>query len=170
MSSTGTTVDPRTLRTVLGHVPTGVAVITAIGPGGGPVGMAVGTFTSVSLAPPLIGFFPARDSSTFPGIRAANSFCVNVLAAHQAELGRSFSARDTDRFSGVAWSPSGCGAPRLDGVAAWIDCDLETVTDAGDHFLVLGRVRDLAGHPDRSPLVFLRGAFAGVTESQHQPE
>ena len=45
-------------RHVLGHLPTGVAVITADGPNG-PAGMTANSVTSVSLAPPLILFCPA---------------------------------------------------------------------------------------------------------------
>jgi 3-hydroxy-9,10-secoandrosta-1,3,5(10)-triene-9,17-dione monooxygenase reductase component len=36
--------------------------------------MACNSFTSVSLDPPLIGFFPAVSSSTWPGIRDAGRF------------------------------------------------------------------------------------------------
>ena len=45
----------------------------------------------------------------------------------------------------------GSGAPVLDGILAWIDCDIESVTDAGDHYFVLGRVRDLAVVHDGAP-------------------
>jgi flavin reductase (DIM6/NTAB) family NADH-FMN oxidoreductase RutF len=48
-----TTDDPVHYRRALGHVPTSVAVVTASARSG-PVGMTVGSFTSVSLDPPLI--------------------------------------------------------------------------------------------------------------------
>ena len=47
----------------------------------------------------------------------------------------------------------------LDGILAWIDCDIASVTDAGDHYFVLGRVRDLAVAHDGAPLLFFRGGY-----------
>jgi 3-hydroxy-9,10-secoandrosta-1,3,5(10)-triene-9,17-dione monooxygenase reductase component len=163
--STAAKIDARLFRRTLGHHPTGVAVVTAIATGDKPVGMAVGSFSSVSLDPPLVGFFPARTSSTFPLIWEAGAFCVNVLADDQAALGRSFSLTGTDRFAAVTWSPAPSGAPLIDGVAAWIDCEIESVSPAGDHYLTLGRVRDLGGESERSPLVFVDGGFGSFVEA-----
>lgn len=66
---------------VLGIYPTGVAIVTAIDHDGRPAGLAVGSFTSVSLDPPLVAFLPEKKSSSFPRMRTAQSFCVNVLAS-----------------------------------------------------------------------------------------
>jgi 3-hydroxy-9,10-secoandrosta-1,3,5(10)-triene-9,17-dione monooxygenase reductase component len=120
-----TTVDPQRLRSTLGNYPTGVSVITAIVATGAPAGMAVGTFTSVSLDPPVIAFLPDHSSSSFPRIRTATSFCVNVLAADQHDVCRAFVVRGGDKFAGVKWSGAVSGAPRLHGTAAWIDCGLD---------------------------------------------
>ncbi|WP_433359880.1 flavin reductase [Streptosporangium sp. CA-115845] len=158
-------IDPRRFRQVLGNYPTGVTVITAIDSDGRPVGMAVGTFTSVSLDPPLVAFLPDKSSSSFPRIRTASSFCVNVLAADQEEVCRAFATRGDDKFAGVAWSPAPSGAPLLRGVTAWIDCDFESITDAGDHHLVMGRVRDLDATDAGLPLVFFQGGYGRFSPS-----
>ena len=76
-------IDSAHFRQVLGHFPTGVTVITAAGPEGKPAGFAVGSFFSVSLEPPLVGFCAGKASSSWPGIRDAGSFCVNILAEDQ---------------------------------------------------------------------------------------
>lgn len=152
-------IDSQRFRHVLGHFPTGVVVATAIDDAGDPAGMAVGSFTSVSLDPPLIAFLPAKSSSSFPRIRAAGSFCINVLADYQEEVCRSFAARGGEKFAGVGWHPAPGGAPVLDGVVAWIDCDIEDVLESGDHYIVLGRVRSLAVANDASPLLFFRGGY-----------
>ncbi|GAB3200896.1 hypothetical protein GCM10027062_21630 [Nocardioides hungaricus] len=151
--------DAARFRQVLGHYPTGVTVVTALHPDGEPVGMAVGSFTSVSLDPPLVAFFPEKKSSTFPRIREAGSFCVNVLASHQSGVCRSFAMKGLDRFDGISWRPAGSGSPVLDGVVAWIDCDIESVTEAGDHYLVAGRVRALDVEDASLPLMFFRGGY-----------
>lgn len=154
-----TTFDPRTFRTVLGHFPTGVAAITAVDGDGLPVGMAVGSFTSVSLDPPLVAFLPDKSSSSFPRIRATGSFCVNVLAGDQETVCRSFAAKGADKFAGIRWRPAGSGSPILEGAVAWIDCDIDVVHDAGDHHIVVGRVRELDADADRGPLLFFQGGY-----------
>ena len=153
--------DSAKYRQVLGHFPTGVTVITAMR-GDEPVGLAVGSFSSVSLDPPLVGFFPDRSSSSWPKIEEAGSFCVNILGEDQEDVCRRFAMKGDDKFAGLGWQPAGSGAPILDGVIAWIDCDIAQVVDAGDHFLVLGAVRDLAVGHDGGPLVFFRGGYARV--------
>ncbi len=158
-------IDPGLYRRVLGNYPTGVTVVTAIDEEGRPVGMAVGSFTSVSLDPPLVAFFPDKGSSSFPRIRSSHSFCVNVLAADQEDVCRAFAQRGGDKFAGISWRPAASGAPRLDGVAAWIDCDFDSVTDAGDHYLVMGRVRELDGAGDGLPLVFFQGGYGRFSPS-----
>jgi 3-hydroxy-9,10-secoandrosta-1,3,5(10)-triene-9,17-dione monooxygenase reductase component len=150
--------DAAQFRQVLGHFPTGVTVVTAMGPSG-PVGLAVGSFASVSLDPPLVAFFPDRSSSSWPQIEAAGSFCVNILAEEQEVVCRRFATKGDDKFAGLGWKPAGSGSPLLDGVLAWIDCDIESITEAGDHFCVMGRVRDLAVTQDGGPLLFFRGGY-----------
>jgi len=150
--------DSAKFRQVLGHFPTGVTVITAAAEGG-PVGLAVGSFASVSLDPPLVAFFPDKGSSSWPKIEATGSFCVNILAEAQEDVCRRFASRDEDKFAGIGWSAAGSGSPLLDGGLAWIDCDVESVSEAGDHFYVLGRVRELAVGHDGGPLLFFRGGY-----------
>src|SRR5437588_8121068 len=124
-------IAPTDFRRVLGHYPTGVAVVTARQDDGTPVGMVVGTFTSVSLDPPLVGFLPDRSSTTWPRIRETGSFCVNVLSAAQEQVCRAFATKAADRFDVHGAGDAGSGSPRLTGTALWVDCDIESVLPAG---------------------------------------
>ena len=142
MSDTASTsepaIEPRHFRETLGHYPTGVAVVTAVTEENGPVGMVVGSFTSVSLDPPLVAFMPQKTSGTFELLRTATSFCVNVLSADQERLCRRFATSGADKFDGVTWEPAPSGAPVLSDVVAWIDCSYESIVEAGDHYIVVG--------------------------------
>jgi flavin reductase (DIM6/NTAB) family NADH-FMN oxidoreductase RutF len=149
----------RHFRDVLGHFPTGVTIVTAIDQAGKPIGFAVGSFTSVSLDPPLVAFLPARSSTTFPKVRAAASFCVNVLGSDQEEVCRLFATRGAEKFSRLKWTPAPSGAPILDGASAWLDCTIETIHEAGDHLIVVGRVHELDVVHLGPPLVFFRGGY-----------
>lgn len=165
MSTPSTTSASRHFRDVLGQFPTGVATICALDADGVPVGMAVGSFGSVSLDPPLVSFMPAASSTTYPRIAAASSFCVSILAADQEDVCRSMASRDSDKFKDIAWSPSPSGAPVIDGAIAWIDCTIEQTHDAGDHLIVIGRVQALEQLDCSPPLVFFRGGYGEFTTS-----
>ena len=150
-------VDPTEMRRVLGHFASGVTIVTGFD-GETPVGFACQSFTSVSLDPPLVLFCPAHTSSTWPRIQASGSFSVNVLAADQLELCKAFATSGGDKFDGVDWSRTQWG-PSLDGVLATVSCDIEQVHVAGDHDVVIGRVRELVTHREDGPLLFWRGEF-----------
>jgi 3-hydroxy-9,10-secoandrosta-1,3,5(10)-triene-9,17-dione monooxygenase reductase component len=155
-------IDPSAYREVLGHLPTGVTVITADGTDG-PTGMAANSVTSVSLDPPLILFCPAKSSTTWPGIRAAGRFCINVMAGHSAEAVRSFARKGVDRFAEVSHAPRPAG-PALTDALAWIECEIEQEHEAGDHTIVVARVLAIEAAPDMTPLVFFKGRYGSFHE------
>jgi flavin reductase (DIM6/NTAB) family NADH-FMN oxidoreductase RutF/DNA-binding IclR family transcriptional regulator len=158
-TSTGDPTDARWFRRVLGQYPTGVCVVTATEADGRRAGFVVGSFTSVSLNPPLVAFFPDKGSTTWPRIHDAGRFCVNILSAGQEDVCRNFAVRKGDKFEGVAFRESESGSPIIEGAVAWIDCDLESVTEAGDHYIVLGRVRRLDVESTSLPLLFFQGGY-----------
>ena len=160
-------IDPRHFRNVLGHFPTGVTVVTGLDSSGQPLGITIGSFVSVSLDPPLVGFLPGTSSRSWPLIAGSGSFCVNILGAGQDELCWRFAKEPAEgeagKFSGVEWTAAGSGSPILPGVIGWIDCDIDAVHDAGDHFFVVGRVRDMSHAADvADAMVFFRGKVASV--------
>jgi 3-hydroxy-9,10-secoandrosta-1,3,5(10)-triene-9,17-dione monooxygenase reductase component len=154
--------EPRRFRQVLGHFGTGVTVITTADEDG-PAGFACQSFAAVSLEPPLVLFCPSRESATWPRIARAGHFCANVLGADQRELARAFGvsgATGADKFAGLRWSPSSSGAPILDGTLTWVGCAVEAAHEAGDHYVVLGRVTELGDCVAGPPLLFYRGRYA----------
>lgn len=156
--ATHPTIDPADFRRVLGHFPTGVTVVTAAGQDR-PVGVAIGSFASISLDPPLVGFFLGVDSGSWPPMDEAGHFCVNVLSHDQQELCGVMASRADDKFDGVEWTPAGTGAPVLPDVHAVIDCLIEEVLELGDHNLIVGRVQSLETRRDAAPMVFYKGQY-----------
>lgn len=150
-------VEPAEMRRVLGQFATGVTIVTG-SDAEGPVGFACQSFTSVSLDPPLVLFCPAHTSTSWPRIRSGGVFSVNVLADDQLEVCRAFASSGGDKFDGVAWHETAWG-PALDDVLATVHCDIEAVHPAGDHDVVIGRVRRLVTHRESAPLLFFRGQF-----------
>ena len=155
-------IDPSHYRSVLGHFATGVTIVTATTPTG-PVGFTCQSFSALSLDPPLIWIAPGASSSTWPLIAEANAFTVNVLGSNHEPLARAFGQSGADKFAGVGYDLGVSGAPRLNGVLAHIDCTLQSVTKAGDHFSVVGEVVGLsAAHG--APLLFFRGGFGEFSQ------
>jgi flavin reductase (DIM6/NTAB) family NADH-FMN oxidoreductase RutF len=155
-------IDPALYREVLGHYPTGVTVVTAFD-GDEPIGMVVGTFSSVSLDPPLVAFMPATGSGTYARLARASSYCINVLAHDQQDLCRTMATPGDDKFAGVAWHRSPIGAPVLDGAVAQVHCTPEREIEAGDHYIVLCRVRGLEVARPVTPLLFFQGGYGGFS-------
>ena len=155
--------NPQYFRKVFGHLPTGVVVVTGRGLDDELVGVTIGSFTSISLDPPLAGFFIGRASRSWSLIAARGKFCANVLAASQTELCWRFAKDVPDatagsRFDGLEVGVSANGSPVLPGVVATIDCDVLAVHSFGDHDLVVGSVSALRTlQADVPAMVFVQG-------------
>lgn len=157
-ATSGAAITGERFRAVLGHVPTSVAIVAGV-VDGRPRGLSVGTFVPVSLVPPLVGFFVDRKSTSWPVISRAGAFVVSVLSADQAELSRRFAVPKSDKFAGVAWHEAPSGHPVIEGAVAWVDCELGSETEAGDHVFVIGRVLDLGVETGGTPLLHHRGGY-----------
>ncbi len=149
--------DQARFREVLGHFATGVTIVTALEEGL-PVGFSCQSFAALSLDPPMVVLAPARASTSWPRIRAAGAFCVNILGEHQEAVCRAFAISGGDKFSGVGWRPGITGAPVIDGSLAVVECELGEIFEGGDHEIVTGLVVSLEVG-EGGPLLFYRGGF-----------
>lgn len=154
--------DPARFRQVLGHFATGVTVVASMDESG-PVGLTVGSFASLSLDPPLALACIDRNSASWPAIERVGAFAVSILGDDQEELCRIFAGKGDEKFAGVGWHRSPGGSPVIDTALAWIDCTVDDVIEGGDHFAVVGRVRDLGVQREGGPLIFYRGGFTRLT-------
>ncbi|SEG54307.1 NADH-FMN oxidoreductase RutF, flavin reductase (DIM6/NTAB) family [Thermomonospora echinospora] len=152
-------IDEDRFRRALALHAAGVVVVTATS-GGAPAGLTATSFSSVSLAPPLVSFYVAHTSTTWPSLRAAQRFAVNILSSGQADLATRFALRGVDRFAApTRWRPAADGTPLLEGVCAHLLCTPHTTIDIGDHVLVVGRVTGVEVRDPGDPLLYHRGRF-----------
>ncbi|WP_231334262.1 flavin reductase [Actinomadura graeca] len=153
-------------RTVMGEYPTGVCIVSALDDSGRPQGLVVGTFSSVSMDPPLVAFMPMRSSRSYTAVAGCDRFRVSVLGAGHEELCRSFaSAAPERRFDVGRWVTDEHGIPALEDAVAWFSCRRTRTIEAGDHDIVLAAVEDL-GVGDGSagmPMLFLKGGYGTFT-------
>jgi flavin reductase (DIM6/NTAB) family NADH-FMN oxidoreductase RutF len=159
--------DPLTaddFRRIMRHVPSVVTVVTAAGPDE-MRGVTIGSFTSLSLTPPLICFNLSRTSRMFSLLQATAGFAVHVLASQQASLSRRFALpgqSEAEQFDGLAYETANDGTPLLDGVAATLKCRLHRLVDIGEKAIVLGEVQHADVDPYAPALLYYRHNYAGL--------
>jgi flavin reductase (DIM6/NTAB) family NADH-FMN oxidoreductase RutF len=142
--------------------PTGVTVVATSDGDGGPLGLTVNSFTSVSLEPPLVLVCIDHESRSHDPIVAAGRFTVSVLSASQADVAVRFASDPSEgRFDDIGWSTAPSGHPVIEGATAWLDCALEKVIEAGDHSILLARTM-ACGWGDEPALVFHRGVMGST--------
>lgn len=151
--------DSREFRDTLSQFCTGVVIATGC-LDGEPAGFAAQSFTALSLDPPLVALAPAKTSSSWPKLRASGHFCINVLGHDQKAVCDLFAQTGIDKFGALEWTPGVTGSPILEGVLAYVDCELVEEHEAGDHTIAVGRVKALEIHDEvRGPLLFFRGGY-----------
>ncbi len=146
----------RQFRTALGQFGTGVTVVTAQTPTG-PIGMTANSFSSVSMEPPLVLWCPAKSSSRYPHFIAAKHFAIHVMGIEHEEITMGF-AKSGQAFDGLDVTLNAEGVPLLGDCLARFECTTHQIHDAGDHSIVLGRVRS-AAFREGDALIFCQGRF-----------
>ena len=150
--------DPRTLRDALGCFATGVTVVTCLSDGG-PAGITVNSFTSVSLDPPLLLVCLHKQAASASALVAASHFAINVLQNEQQPASITFSTRVEDRFGTTPWSCGEAGAPILEESLCVFECERFAVYDGGDHHILVGQVIKASFDTSLDPLLYFRGRY-----------
>jgi 3-hydroxy-9,10-secoandrosta-1,3,5(10)-triene-9,17-dione monooxygenase reductase component len=163
MSLSSTAIEPLSFREALGHYASGITVITAL-VDGEPVGFTCQSFYSVSMSPPLVSFSVMSSSASYPKIRQAGRFAVNILSDEQVGVSNQFAGRGADKWNGVEWQVSPLGSPVIAGSLHWLDCEIYAEHAAGDHLIVIGEVKalDLQRPADTRPLLYFKGQYCDI--------
>lgn len=129
---------------------TGVTVVTTRGP----IGRTVSAMCSVSASPALLLVAVRTDSPLRAAIARHGVFAVHVLGAGQRAVADAFAGRGGESdFSA------------LDGAAAFFDCTVAGVQEAGTHTLFLGSV-GAARRGEAPALGYSRRAYCHISEGQ----
>jgi flavin reductase (DIM6/NTAB) family NADH-FMN oxidoreductase RutF len=150
--------DVKDLRRALGLYATGVTVITTR-VAGTAVGLTANSFTSISLAPPLLLFCIGRSRNSFDAFRKAPSFAVNVLSSSQRDLSEAFASSGPEKWSGVEFQDDGLGNPVFPEAVAAFTCHRREIIDAADHMIVIGEIADYRQRHGVLPLVYCRSRY-----------
>jgi flavin reductase (DIM6/NTAB) family NADH-FMN oxidoreductase RutF len=152
------TVDRNQFCRACGRFATGITIVTSLGPEGEPHGMTANSFTSVSLAPPLVLVCVDHGCKVLGHFRRGEYFGINVLKEGQQELSAHFARGGHDRFNGVKWHGGETGVPLLPDALAAMECALTKTVDAGDHTILIGEVLHVKIREGR-PLVYFSSTY-----------
>ncbi|MBA6418704.1 flavin reductase family protein [Pseudomonas neustonica] len=165
MSLPTTAIEPISFREALGHYASGITVITSEADHE-PLGFTCQSFYSVSMNPPLVSFSVMANSRSYPHIRQAGRFAVNILSGKQAGISNQFAKQGSDKWRGVKWQSSPLGNPIIEGSLHWLDCEVHAEYTAGDHLIVIGEVKacKLQHTAAAQPLLYFKGRYCSLTE------
>ena len=140
---------------VLRKYPLAVSVVT-VGRGGSENALTVSWATPASFDPPMFLVALDRLHCSIDFVKSTRNFAVNLLAEGQERLAGQLARQaiaGEDKLAGVARREGETGAPILTDALAYFDCELTSVVEAGDHYLLLGRVVDAEILRDAKALV-----------------
>jgi 3-hydroxy-9,10-secoandrosta-1,3,5(10)-triene-9,17-dione monooxygenase reductase component len=162
-------ISPDQYRSVMRHLPTGVAAICSTDvDAGAQHGMIVGTFASLSMEPALVTFSVTHTSTSWPKISQADRFSISLLGEDQQQVCRALSAKGEEKLSAVDWSESFWGTPHINGSLAWFDCKIVQQIHAGDHLIVIASVLEMTPGQG-APLIFHGGRFGSFRDASTPP-
>jgi flavin reductase (DIM6/NTAB) family NADH-FMN oxidoreductase RutF len=129
-------------RESMTHLASGVAVITARRPDGGPCGLSATSLTSFSAHPPSLLVSIWHGSRCHGALEESERFGVHLLRSDEVALAQRFADRvREDKFEGLEWHWDD-GVPELSGTLAYLRCRRVENYVRYDHTILIG---DLEG-------------------------
>jgi flavin reductase (DIM6/NTAB) family NADH-FMN oxidoreductase RutF len=128
-------------------------------------------FASLSLEPPLVLLALDRGGQLIGLVRASGHVGLSVLSAEQEEIGRRASARGRRISVLVDEAPTTTaltGAPLLTGALAWFDCEVGSISEHGDHAIIVGLVV-AASSREGEPLLYFERRYHGLGPQLGEP-
>lgn len=131
---------------------------------GEPVGFTCQSFCAVSIDPPLASFSVMASSSSYPKLAAKGRVAISVLSEAQEHISAQFARTGADKWDGVDYQLTSDGNPVIKSALIWLDCEIVAEHEAGDHLIVVVRIREMSGpdEGDSGPLIFYRGRYASM--------
>ncbi|MCT7657035.1 flavin reductase [Mycobacterium deserti] len=156
--STADAVDADLFRHVVGHLATGVTVVTTR-VDGRDHGMTASSVTSLSMDPPMMLACVNNSVPTAAAIERSGRFTVNVLGQSHGDLAYLFATPRPDKFAGVQIVRGVGEVPILAEAIAALECEVTEQVSGGTHSVFLGHVVAATARDGAAPLTYFRGGF-----------
>ncbi|MEI6805630.1 MAG: flavin reductase family protein [Myxococcaceae bacterium] len=150
-------------KEVMSHWPSGVAIVTSV-LGSKRYGMTISSFTSVSLHPAMVSICVDKRAQMCGLLQKSKKFSVNILDNTQVELALAFANHDIEmheRFQKAEFNNSETQSPVLNPCLAWLDCELHSFHDTGDHVIYVGQVLKAKTVEQKDPVIYYKRGWYG---------
>jgi flavin reductase (DIM6/NTAB) family NADH-FMN oxidoreductase RutF len=129
------------------------------------VGRTVTSVLSLSITPPAILVSIDIMSRLADLIAKTGGFSLAMLAADQQAVAEAFAGQvePEERFGHADWAEWPSGHPMLLGAATALDCDVIGSIETGTHVLFAGAIAEAETTTSRSPLLWQRHQYHGLT-------
>jgi len=108
-----------------------------------------------------------RRSRRYPHFAEAPGFTVSILASGHREVSKRLARAGEHNLDGIALIPTELGPPALADSLAIFECARESVQDAGDHAILIGRILRFARHDGAgAPLVYFGGKYGALAQGE----
>ncbi|WP_322102492.1 flavin reductase family protein [Paraburkholderia sp. J41] len=164
--------DPADFKRGMRQLAASVSIITAQQGAGRRAGLTATAVTSVCADPPTLLVCVNRSSQTFPLMREAGRFCVNLLAAEHSDVAARFAdaaLHGESKFAHGAWHAGENGAPRLHAATAAFECATLSLSEVGTHGIFVAAVTRIHVAPGRAPLLHFDGALTTLPMVSQAP-
>jgi flavin reductase (DIM6/NTAB) family NADH-FMN oxidoreductase RutF len=150
----------------------GAVSVVSCGQGERRTGFTATSVSSFSMDPPTLFVCVNRASSSWPVLRDADSFGVNILSASHREIAHRFAggggAEGARRYEGAHWITAATGAPLLSDALAAFDCSVDEIIERHSHAIIIGRIEAVRRRGGGGALVYWRGDYDQLGWSQDE--
>lgn len=152
--------DPyRPLKNAFGRFATGVAIATCKSVRGGFTAITINSFTSVSLAPPLVLWCLESRASTFADFIAADSYAISILTEDQQAMSERFARHNPAPLAQGEFEIWNTGAAILAERLAGFDCEVVDRHRSGDHVILVAQVVEFDSRAG-APLLYFASRYS----------
>lgn len=124
-------------------------------------GLTINSLTSLSVTPELLLFCVNKNSFIAKSIINTQKFSINILSSKQEGLARLFATKEANKFNKIAYQLSSfSNAAIFTDNLVTIDCNLENHYPSGDHFIIIGQLKNLEINASQNkPLIYYNRKF-----------
>lgn len=146
--------DDQAKKTALRMIPYGLQVL-GVSDGTSLDVASINWTTQVSFQPPLVVIGVKKDSKPFGILKNGRKFALSFLESGQRDLAFAFFKSvepQGGKFGDYAYETHDTGCPIISDAASWVEAEVVSIDETGDHAAVVGRVVNAGVKKEAKPL------------------
>ncbi|HVA22965.1 MAG TPA: flavin reductase family protein [Chloroflexota bacterium] len=146
--------DDAAKKTALRMIPYGLQVL-GVSDGKDMDVASINWTTQVSFQPPLVVIGVKKDSKPFSILKSGRKFALSFLESGQRDLAFAFFktvAAQDGKFGDYGYEMAETGCPIVSDAASWVEAEVVSIDETGDHAAVIGRVVNAGVKREAKPL------------------